>query len=380
VINLLIGPPGGGKSYEAVVYHILPALSRGRKVITNLPLDMERIAAIDAAFPALVETRLKTLAVEDPVCEVPGRFNKQAECNARAFSNPEDYGDAWRDPTSGAGPLYVIDECHLALPRNETLRAVEEWYSLHRHESADVLLITQSYGKVSKSVVDLVQVCYRVKKGTAFGRANNYIRKVQDGVRGEVVNTSIRKYDKRYFGLYKSHTRGGGEELAAEDIVPIWKRWPFIGAGIMIPLAALIFFAGGSPNILKPKAAQAVVRAVPAPVAAVPVEGKGVAPVEVVKAQETAAHPYSGRTLHVLGSLISAKGKNYLFAVAQNGQRVSDVTSVELEVLGYTVEGSTDCAVKVGHGAWSNWIICDSPQVGLAPAKGDGVQAGSRQG
>lgn len=35
------GLMGGGKSYELIRYHVLPALQKGRKVITNLPLVME---------------------------------------------------------------------------------------------------------------------------------------------------------------------------------------------------------------------------------------------------------------------------------------------------------------------------------------------------
>ena len=225
MINLIVGPPGGGKSYEAVVYHILPALKRGRKVITNLPLDLARLSVLDESFLDLVEIRTTTNA-EKPETDWEKAENlykkfgiaaKREYFVNRPFAHPEDYGDPWRSESDGSGPLYVIDECHLALPRGATKIAVEEWYSLHRHESADVLLITQSYGKVSKSIIDLVQVCYRVKKGTAFGSASQYIRKVQDGVRGDVVNTTVRKYEKRYFGLYKSHTRGGGAELAAED-------------------------------------------------------------------------------------------------------------------------------------------------------------------
>ncbi|EPW3551744.1 zonular occludens toxin domain-containing protein, partial [Pseudomonas aeruginosa] len=38
MINLILGQPGGGKSHEAVVYHVVPALNQGRKVITNLAL------------------------------------------------------------------------------------------------------------------------------------------------------------------------------------------------------------------------------------------------------------------------------------------------------------------------------------------------------
>lgn len=361
MINLLIGPPGGGKSYEAVVYHVLPALNAGRKVITNLPLDLTRLEIL--GFPVgLVEMRETTLS------------KRQGLKSNRCFAFSEDYGSTWRNEENGSGPLYVIDECHLALPRGATEIAVEEWFSLHRHESADVLLITQSYGKVSRSIIDLVQVCYRVKKGTAFGTATNYIRKVQDGVRGDVVNTAVRKYENRYFGLYKSHTRGGGAELAANDIIPMWKRWPFIGAALFLTFGGGIFaFGPASINPLK----NGVAKAKPEVQTAKPVRvvetlnGQVISdtadkPKPEVVAVES-GHPYSGRGLHIIGTVESSKGKKVLFAVSQNGQTVSQVTSVDLKRLGYQVDTPSDCAVRVRFDAFDKWVICDAPQISITP-------------
>jgi len=386
MINLLLGPPGGGKSYEAVVYHVLPALAAGRKVITNLPLNMERLREIDATYPALVhrvEDRLGMVRVAEAV---GGRYRRlgavalMQQGMIRAFSTMEDYGDPWRHPVDGSGPLYVIDECHLALPLRRTELAVEEWFSMIRHESADALLITQSYGKMSRTIVDLVQVCYRVRKATAFGSAGRYIRKVQDGVRGEVVNQAIRKYEPRYFSLYQSHTKGGGAELVPQDIVPIWKRWPFIGAAVAFPLAAFIFFGSGSPNILKPAAvAPAAVAAVPQPARAVSTEVAEVqagAP-KVERWDAEGGHPLAGRTLHVVGRLEGWGKRAYEFVVAQNGQSVMAITSDQLRRLGYNVEveRGEPCAVLVGYGDWKSWVICDAPTVevglvGRAPASG----------
>ncbi|MDF5473676.1 zonular occludens toxin domain-containing protein, partial [Vibrio parahaemolyticus] len=34
MIYAIAGRPGGGKTYEAVAYHIIPAIKEGRKVIT----------------------------------------------------------------------------------------------------------------------------------------------------------------------------------------------------------------------------------------------------------------------------------------------------------------------------------------------------------
>ena len=379
MINLLIGPPGGGKSYEAVVYHILPALAKGRMVITNLPLDLDRIGQLDQGWPELVkkvEDRRGLIQPDRRASSMLSRFAAASaqpeEGTIRAFSTMEDYAHPWRHPETGSGPLYVIDECHMAMPRGNTRIEVEEWYSLHRHESADVLLITQSYGKLSKSIVDLVQICYRVKKGTAFGTSKQYIRKVQDGVRGDVVNTGARTYEKRYFGLYKSHTRGGGSELEAQDIVPLWKRWPFIGAALFVTAGVSIFvFGPASINPMKngikaPSAASTTVK----PVRVVEtINGKivsdtGPAPEPVAQVKEAEpVHPYSGRALHIIGSIINGKSVRYLFAVSQNGQVVSQVDSRDLKTLGYKLDLPTPCAVTVEWEGYKKWIICDAPQV-----------------
>jgi zona occludens toxin len=45
-VNTLLGVPGSGKSYEAVAFHIIPALEDGRKVVTNLPLNLEHFKKV----------------------------------------------------------------------------------------------------------------------------------------------------------------------------------------------------------------------------------------------------------------------------------------------------------------------------------------------
>lgn len=390
MINLLIGPPGGGKSYEATVFHVLPALEKGRLVITNLPLDLERLRQIDERYPALVKFVQNRRGV---IKRVGTRFAPPSEEEGiiRAFSTMEDYADPWRHPVTGSGPLYVIDECHLAMPRAGTRIEVEEWYSLHRHESADVLLITQSYGKVSKSVVDLVQVCYRVKKGTAFGTATQYIRKVQDGVRGDVVNTSIRKYEKRYFGLYKSHTRGGGSELAAEDIVPFWKRWPFIGLAICIMILAGMLLSGISLNPMK---APKVEKEAKPSLSPQPQPQTGVKPVKVTEQRyengklvadtmqgatsvqqsdmvEGKGTPFEGHKLHVIGTITRGKGYHVLFSVSTSDRYKMEIDDRDLVKVGYKVEVKAPCAIKLTYEDWTGWAICDTPIPEMLPGGGN---------
>lgn len=366
MINLLLGAPGGGKSYEAVAYHILPALSQGRKVVTNLPLQLDEINALEPGYQGLIELRQETRAPR----RTDGKYQNRA-----AFSHVEDYGDEWRHPETGAGPLYVIDECHIPLPAQGTPIEVEHWYSLHRHESADVLLITQSYGKINRAVRDLVQVVYRVRKATALGKSTSYIRKVQDGLRGAVVNEAIRSYKPAYFKLYKSHTRGGGAELAAGDIRPIWAHWSFKGAALFLVggIGYLIF--GDWALFPEPKQATAQpvahVQVQPAP----PTETTAATMAEPppVPAQPVAVAsraPFDGLGMHVTGWVKMGERIRYGVAFSQNGQVIRQTTDAELQRAGYDVEPVGECLFRASYEGNAVWVRCDSPTATVTPFGG----------
>lgn len=389
MINLIIGQPGGGKSYEAVAFHVLPALKKGRKVITNLPLNVEAFRALDESFPALLDLRQDNHEEEIEVRRW-NLFHRKFDVDKvkhirRPFASIIDYGDLWRHPESGSGPLYVIDECHLCLPRAKpgTAKEVEEWFSLHRHELADVLLITQSYGKVCKAICDMVQVLYRVKKATAFGTNDRYIRKVQDGIGGEVVNTNLRAYEPRYFGLYKSHTKSSeaGQELAANDIVPFWKRWPMIGAAMCFLILVVMLLSGISLNPMKQvhastehvgkvsKLDQVPPESIPVQVSDVPSGFQVLEPAKPVSqvTGKTASHPFDGLTIHIVGYIASETRWQYGFHASQNGQPSFSLSQSHLEKSGYHIERLSDCSARIHYGEdISFYAVCDSARVGLA--------------
>lgn len=370
MINSLIGLPGGGKSYEAVAYHVLPALQKGRKVITNLPLQLDAFAAVDPAFLDLIELRTETRCT----CQDP----KHAR---HAFACVEDYGDPWRHPETGAGPLYVIDECHMALPKIGTPLAIEEWFALHRHETADVLLMTQRPSKVNQEIIQLSQMVYRVKKATALGSQDSYIRKVQDGFRGEVVNTSIRKYQARFFPFYKSHTKGGGAETEASDVVAFWKRWPVIGAGLLlfVALPAMVLsFDLSNPFKPKPPPVQAqkpsmdklrqqiaAEQGATAPAPSLPPVTSTVGQVET---PPEAPDPFSDKVLHLAGTMTGRRpdGSTFqasVFNVSQNGVKVASIRLSELEAIGYSWQSFGECSGVLTLGQKVRTVSCDMPTV-----------------
>lgn len=388
--NLLLGPPGGGKSYEAVVYHVLPTLESGRKVITNLPLNVAEFAKLDARFPGLIELRTKTRAQEpvSPSIEARLPFGRNEDRYSRhVFGNIEDYGDDWRDPVTGQGAFYVIDEAHEPLRRGLTNRSVEEWFAKHRHEGADLLLLTQSYGKLSKAIADSAQVVYRVKKRTAFGDSKSYIRKVQDGVRGEVMSTVERTYDQKFFRLYKSHTRSVSAVLEADakDISPAFIKWK--RAGYVAMFVGVLWLGT---NLLghfrhmseKPRVREHGTRSVASmPRAAHPAAGsaasaaqpvvQGPVPVSAAKVA-----PFDGLGLHILGNITKSGERLYVFALTQNGQMVQRLSRADIEESGYLVDQISDCAAKLTYGDRSFFVRCDFATVGVS-GKGSDDTAGT---
>jgi zona occludens toxin len=389
MINLILGAPGGGKSYEAVVFHVLPALEEQRKIITNLPLNIDYIYRVIPEARGLIEIR-------EPTPE-----------NLKPFSQLHDYGDQWRHPETGIGPLYIIDECHVPLPSRDTPREVEEWYAMHRHELSDVLLMTQSYGKVNRPIIDLVQLVYRVRKGTALGSNEKYIRKVQDGIRGSIVNSSIRKYKKQYFPFYNSHTKSNksAQEAFAKDITPIWRHWSVIGAAACFLFTAYAISQGWfnlfeqeeveiteEPNNNKKtsklvRQAKHIEYSQNLPTTQKPSKnGKAISEPELLsekeiiekykKSVESKKHPLYKVNLHILGSAQNERQKKYLLAAAQNGQTVFRLETDELAMMGYEIKGLSPCALKLTYGEYSDWLTCDSPRVGMKGAVGEAGRPG----
>lgn len=360
-VNTLLGVPGSGKSYEAVAFHIIPALEDGRKVVTNLPLNLEHFKNVYG------QDILKLIRIVEPTAQ-----------NPIPFKNIEDWNDDWKDEETGQACLFVVDECHRPLPRGGTSIQIEEWFAEHRHKGYDVLLITQSYGKVSKSICDIIHIVYRVRKNIALGSSKSYVRKVQDGLRGEVVNVSIRKYDPKFFPFYKSHTQSNKsiDEAFAKDIVPIWRNWTFIGAMILLPIGLYFLLSRPMPfnqhakPIIKPISEQVKTTHSPSSLGSpVPVAQNNAPQVMQSKTKDDdkieASHPFYKLQMHIGGFIESEDKKRYMYNVlmSQNGQLITTLNDKDLIQAGYTVEAMGRCLFKVTYKNFYDFITCDSPRV-----------------
>ena len=428
MINGIEGIPGSGKSYEAVVFHVLESLKSGRKIITNLPLNLDLFGAIDASYPALIELRSKPRRVlgtwdanrvDDkgvgnafelfvsgaeapalPVAQIfagahQSSFVRAAPRDLVVFGHVWDFYDLWRH-ADGRGALFIIDECHVSLPvpgsgQNTDVQVVE-WFKLHRHFNVDVLLMTQNFRDVNQPIARLLAMLIKVRKADILGRKDSYIRKVFSGYRGAVISTDERKYKPQYFPLYKSHTQGNSvAESSASDVVPFVVKftrfkWAFYAVSLLVLLYA--FWPKSKPVV------SSVARQVSAVSIAGVVSGVGV---DVPKLAASAAvdalppvsefdpepEPLREKIVHIVG-WAKFKGRMvYAFAVSAGGQRVFDVQQSDLVAAGYEWKPLSECMGYLSYKKTVRTVICDERVFGLgsnaAPIViSDGSRASSR--
>lgn len=357
------GRPGGGKSYEAVKNHVIPILKEGRKVITNLPLNIEHIK--------------HTLGPEaaELVILVDGKFHNFGDKD-RPFSKAKHFlqFEGWQND-KGQGPAFFIDECHLAMPSGSSEKELLEFLSMHRHYVFDIYLISQDFRKIHRDILAMIEINYRCIKKTALGRTDAYILKVCQGgySNSEVVNTFEREYESWVFEFYKSHTKtnaGKVEEALTKDIVPWWKTkkvlfgWPMLIIGGLFAVSSLAsVFSGGSPKPQpkEPEQPQTAQTSQPAPQQQkAPQE-----PQKAVKARYSpdADHPMKNVTLHLSGIYKDRTQKLAYFTVARNGQIITEIDSADLALAGYKVQILSDCIARLTYEEYSAFVVCDNPMI-----------------
>lgn len=394
--NGLEGIPGSGKSYEAVAYHVLPALRAGRKVITNLPLNIDAFASIDPAWRELIEVRTRpaprrgdwnaaNIAEHEAFRLWTDREPEPQPENVFTFGSVWDYYSTWRGDKD-QGPLYVIDECHVALPKKGTPDEVVQWFKLHRHYNADVLLMTQSFRDIDQPIAQLIATRIVCRKADILGNADEYIRKVHAGYRGAVIQTDRRKYESKYFGLYKSNTQSSGSaESKVQDVSPMivkFKRFTWAFWAVAIAYMVYAFWPEDGKSVWGHKTAPAVKKSasvMPVQVEHAPAKQQAQqGPAQalqqpLVESQTPAApeikDPLFGKLLHMTGDLSKAGRDQITFVVSSEGRRVFDVTSDDLREAGYKVQRLANCMVTVTYQSVVRPVTCDAPYT--ASGRGD---------
>jgi zona occludens toxin len=276
VITFHEGLPRSGKSYEACCMHILPAIAKGRTVVTNM-------AGINhQKFSDLTNTPLET--VQKLLICIDDDCDETDENMQREFFIKNQVPDS----------LFVVDEIQNLFPSDRS-KLPQEWQtfiSKHGHYGIDILLMGQDRRDVHNLWRRRIQRVITFRKMEAIGKPNAYRWECFENVgkeRFKAVTSGQRTYEELYFGLYKSHTDATtNKDVYADDRANIFNNKSI---RFYLPLAAFgfcyaiywvfgIFNSGLSGDVQNEQKTASV--SVPA-VAYPPTNQANIAPVEVVE-------------------------------------------------------------------------------------------------
>lgn len=232
------GLPGAGKSYEACVHHILPALKAGRAVVTNIEGVSHDEFARQSGLPVgAVRALLTCLDIRADVD------------SARS---------AWLDALTD-NCLALMDEAQNLFPCGRE-KLPESWQVLiteHRHRGIDFVLMGQDRTDIHKLWRGRIQrVCYLTKL-EAIGLGSSYKWQIDEkqGSKFVKISSGTRNFEAYRFPLYKSVTGGAVKTDAYADsralVITPRKVLTFaavlLGLGTFGVLQLVSFFTPDSP-------------------------------------------------------------------------------------------------------------------------------------
>lgn len=195
---MIFGHEGGvraGKSYEAVLYHILPAIKAKRHVYVRLNGVADKLPEIaahlgmdEAEVRALVHPMGDSAVQEWLVCDT-------ADDGALSFPHVQPHS------------LVVVDEAHEYWPvgRAALPERTGNFFAKHGHISLDIVVITQDVKELHRSIVRRMTKKNFYAKLDSLGKAQSYsVRFYSSPLAGkfELIGSEKRDYDPVVWGLY----------------------------------------------------------------------------------------------------------------------------------------------------------------------------------
>lgn len=251
------GQPRSGKSHEMVRVHLLENLRAGRKVYARLNgLDHQAIAQHLGESRERIDALLVTLSQDD--------VRRVCVCQTQAN------GDLVF-PGLDQGALVIVDECHEFWPvgRAELPPPVADFFAKHGHWGLDLVLATQDFKEIHRSVVRRIQKKNYYTKLDGLGKENWFsVRYYTAPTAGKFEQLGLEKleYDPAIWKLYKG-VQPGVESNAAymTGTKTLWasikKPAIMVAAGVLLGVAALVRF------FIAPEATITTVKAAPPPAA-----------------------------------------------------------------------------------------------------------------
>lgn len=180
------GLPRSGKSYEACINQIIPALNKGRKVYTNIDgINRVQFAEVTGLSIERVIELLHTIT-KDQVKDVQNHVENDSLV---LLDELQDYFPAQRAP---------MDE------------GITEFVTQHGHRGIDIVAMGQDHRDCHMLWKRRIDQLITFTKRDAIGRPTEYTWKTfkQQAGKFKELRSGKGTYDAKYFGLYKSHVDG----------------------------------------------------------------------------------------------------------------------------------------------------------------------------
>ncbi|MDS4071389.1 MAG: zonular occludens toxin domain-containing protein [Candidatus Competibacter sp.] len=220
------GLPGSGKTYEAVVKHLLPTLQTGRKVFAYIEgLDHQKISDLIGRDVAIVRELLVVIDRDEVL-------NVHLVVSDNAF--------------------LIIDEAQNFYPLGKLAQEKEmtRFVSEHRHRGIDILLMGQDLRDVHPLFRRRVDQRVNFTKMDMMGLSTKYrwvLQKAMSGERFQEINRGMSEYEKKYFGVYKSHVHGDvNTEMYQDKRANIWRSNYFVFGIILVVIMFIYGYYGYS--------------------------------------------------------------------------------------------------------------------------------------
>ena len=235
-ITAYVGLPGSGKSYGVVENVVLAALKIGRRIWTNIPLNMD---LIDQEFGGLV-----TLFETKDILDDPTWFSHKFEAGATLVID-----EAWRLWSAG-------------LKANNMTEGHKSFLAEHRHmvgsdgNSTEIVFVTQDLAQIASYPRSLVETTYRSVKLIAIGQNNRFRVDIYEGaVTGPKPPVSARirqqvyKYSPDIYRYYTSQTKAESSQHGSEKSTDsrtniLSSKWLLIGGPCFAVFMLVIVYSG----------------------------------------------------------------------------------------------------------------------------------------
>jgi|GEM_PF-761266 len=370
-IKIHHGPNGSYKTSGAIQDDLIPAIKKGRYIITNIRgLTRERVFQVFPDTPSSLE--VLNLELEDPddlermrtwfTWAPRGAFIIFDETQLIFLKSWRD-GDLKRFEFEG-GPK-------AAKEADRPMNWLDAW-TRHRHFNWDVILTTPNIAYIRDDIRNTAEKAYLHSNLAVIGISGRYKESQHAAIenrppaRDTIVE--LKKIKKETFKLYDSTATGivtdtiAGKSIFKQPKILLFMAIPALAIGSVINDGGPSFFFGA------PVPSAAVGDSAPiGPVSSVSGAGDSRPPAAVPRdavANQSAVqapavdHPFAGRSFDVHAGIKSGPVRRYIITVTDDQGRSLRLTDRDLAEAGYIISGVSECVVGLRYGHWKTTAVC----------------------